>query len=83
MKKTIYYWYRNEKPITGELIEKTTEKENGEVIEYLEIKTKYVIAFFWREEGTDQWYDEHTNEVFVSHKKPKYKKPEHIFPLYD
>lgn len=81
--KTIYIWYRGEKPIKGELVEKTQEECHGEIIEYLEIKTKMVITFLWREEGTDQWYDDNSNEMFVSFKRPKYTKREHIFPLYD
>ena len=43
--KTIYIWYRGEKPIKGELVEKTQEECHGEIIEYLEIKTKMVITF--------------------------------------
>lgn len=83
MKDIIYIWYRGESPIKGKIIGQFTEKSGSEEIENIEVETKHKNFDIWREKDTDQWYDEHSNEIYLSKTKPKYKKAEINFSIYD
>lgn len=76
----IYYWYRGEKPIFGNILKYYTNKEDN----ILEIQTKKHIIYLWREINTDEWYDENNNLVHISLTRPKYKPIKRMnFSLYD